>query len=72
MSKNRILKKKPKLSQAFWRENFMKVLSCLYWEEATWAANDWTEYGVSDADRKAIEQEFSRYMRNSKKPIKST
>lgn len=72
MSRNQNFKKRPAPSQTFWRESFMKVLSCLYWEEATWGANEWDKYGVSEADRKRIEQEFDRHLRNSKKPVKST
>ncbi len=50
-----------KPSDRFWRENFMKVLKCLAFEELTWSVENWQKYGVSTADRRRIEQEYRRW-----------
>lgn len=55
-----------KPSDRFWKDNLMKILDCLYFEEATWAIDRWSSYGVSVDARKKIEEEFERYQKSSK------
>lgn len=52
-----------KTSDKFWRQKLMQILHCLSNEELTWSVDNWSQYGVSTADRKRIEQEFDRWQR---------
>lgn len=62
------MKKQPytKSSDKYWREQFMKVLECLYWEDGHWNKDLWNFYDISAADKRKIETEFSRWNRLDK------
>lgn len=62
-------KRHVKLSDKFWKENLLKILECLYWEEGTWLTDYWQKYGISISDRKKIESEFDRRMNEKLKNI---
>jgi hypothetical protein len=55
------LNKNIKVSDKFWKENLMRVLECLEYQEMTWARDHWQEYGISNSDAKKIESEYARY-----------
>ena len=71
--KNKKTTAKTKLSDRFWKETFMRVLEALYWNEATWSLDVWPQFGISNADRKKVEQEFERWMAaKAKKNLQNT
>ena len=55
------LNKNIKVSDKFWKENLMRVLECLEYQEMTWARDHWQEYGISNSYAKKIESEYARY-----------
>jgi len=62
---NNSLKTKVKLSKISvnpWKSNMMKILECLFHEEATWASSRWQDYGVSAKDQEHIMREFNKHM----------
>jgi hypothetical protein len=44
----------------FWRKKFMQVLEVFHDAELHWNKEFWSEYGITDADRRLIEKEFAR------------
>ncbi len=60
-----------KPSDKFWRDCFMKVLECFEQEELTWSKDNWQKYGVSNADRARIEQEFRRWQNLPRTTVKN-
>jgi len=67
---NRFNKKYQKPSDKFWRENLMKILHCLQYEELTWSKQHWKDYGISSSDQRKIEQEFARYEKSFQETFK--
>ena len=63
---NKIKSDYVKLSDRFWRNHFMNVLKCWYYEDCTWNIDKWKNYGISEGDRKKIEREFFRQLEKKK------
>jgi hypothetical protein len=60
-SKNKKFIAYNKPSDNYWKNNFMRVLLAMYYNEATWSIDKWHEFGISQSDAKKIEAEFFRY-----------
>lgn len=59
--------KNVKVSDKYWKINLMKILECLEFEELTWSQDNWHNFGISNADKKKIEQAYENYQRQNKK-----
>jgi hypothetical protein len=59
--------KNVKVSDKYWKENLMKVLQVFEHEYLNWSSDQWHAYGISNADRKKIEQAYENYQRQNKK-----
>ena len=55
-----------KPNDKFWKDNFMKVLLCWYFEDCTWNIDKWHSYNISESDKKKIEREFFRLLEKNK------
>lgn len=64
---NKNWKNKQKPSDKFWKECLMKVLHSLENEELTWYSDNWHNYGISNSDKKKIEQEYNRFIGTKEK-----
>lgn len=60
-----------KPSDNYWKNNFMRVLLAMYYNEATWSMDKWHEFGISQSDAKKIESEFFRFKHNFEKRVKA-